>query len=358
MNKIHIETLTDVHVGSGETLLENNDYYVTQCDGDKVLAIIDPKKVLNRIGLKNIDTWVAGIERGKGIVDILKSIAPIAGPWDVAKRLVDLYASKSLGSLKTIVRNGLDRPYLPGSSLKGAMRTAVMATVMKNNPNMDLWIDFSKMIGAKVERNVFGSDPNNDIFRFLQVGDADFGEWSTSAVRMVNVNERTSGNYWDCSKQQLIETIPLNCDSYFEMKIRSKECQLAGKKLPPCMTSVDNLFEAINNHTCNLLEQEVKWWADREMDDTSGYASQYKEACKQLLEEALAAKPGQCVMRVGGGSGWRFITGDWSRKSKMFNQIKDKSRPHNERYKKYDFPKSRRVDDECNLLGFVKLSLK
>ena len=34
------------------------------------------------------------------------------------------------------------------------------------------------------------------------------------------------------------------------------------------------------------------------------------------------------------------------------------SRPNNQNYREYDFPKTRRVDDDCELLGFVKLSLK
>jgi hypothetical protein len=70
------------------------------------------------------------------------------------------------------------------------------------------------------------------------------------------------------------------------------------------------------------------------------------------------------VLRVGHGSGWLGMTGGWAKNDKyiadrkIWDAIEDKSRPNNKRnYSDYPFPKSRRMDDEGELLGFIKLTL-
>ena len=57
------------------------------------------------------------------------------------------------------------------------------------------------------------------------------------------------------------------------------------------------------------------------------------------------------------GSGWRFITGAWCEGLDNFDEVIAVSRPNNGRYQEYDFPKSRRIDEDSDILGFVKLSL-
>ena len=66
---------------------------------------------------------------------------------------------------------------------------------------------------------MFGDNPNRDIFRFLQVGDAYFGKNYEVAIRMVNINERERQGFWDQSKSQLIEAICPEDSAVFQMKI-------------------------------------------------------------------------------------------------------------------------------------------
>ena len=51
MSKVRIETLTPVHIGSGNMLFKGMDYVVK---GDK-LYIIDHRKVLDIIGAERVD---------------------------------------------------------------------------------------------------------------------------------------------------------------------------------------------------------------------------------------------------------------------------------------------------------------
>lgn len=66
-------------------------------------------------------------------------------------------------------RNGLDRlPYLPGSSLKGAIRTAVVSSLAKPNN-----IEGDRDKGIWIEKKLFGyNDPKQDPFKMLRITDA------------------------------------------------------------------------------------------------------------------------------------------------------------------------------------------
>lgn len=368
---VKIETLTSVHIGSGEVLQLGSDFVKGKMGDDYVLAVVSPEKVLNLIGEEHLQDWVVAIERKEFTGNVVKRYAPNAKVEDFAKRIVKDWSEDYEGNtLKEHIHNGQGKPYIPGSSIKGAIRTAMLASLAENVNDAERKIDVSangkkKANANKVEKELFGSDPNNDVFRFLQVGDAYFGECYTVSLRMVNINERTSKNFWDKSKSQMIEALPSEDITRFEMKLniegynKSKErCSTIGR-LPNIMSSYESLFEAINKHTIRLLDFELKYWEERLDRDDSDKVECYLEKIILIKNEAQNCDKGkECVLRIGHGSGWNFITGGWARDLDNFESlVVPVSRPNNQKYSEYDFPKTRRVDDVCELLGFVKLSL-
>ena len=63
MSKVKIQTLTPVHIGSGEFLKNNSDFVVYKEGNDSFISIISPKKILELIGIDHINDWVNLIER-------------------------------------------------------------------------------------------------------------------------------------------------------------------------------------------------------------------------------------------------------------------------------------------------------
>lgn len=369
---VKIETLTSVHIGSGEVLQIGSDFVKGKMGDDYVLAVVSPEKVLNLIGEEHLQDWVVAIERKESTGNVVKRFAPNAKVEDFAKRIVlEWSEAHERDTLKEHIHNGQGKPYIPGSSIKGAIRTAILASLADNVNNAERKIDASangriKANANKVEKELFGSDPNNDVFRFLQVGDAYFGDCYTVAVRMVNINERKSKGFWDESKPQLIETLCPEDETVFEMKLNvecyktsERECPTIGS-LPNIMSSYGSLFEAINNHTISLLNFEIDYWRERFDMDDSDKVEAYLEKIESIKTVAQKCSEGkECVLRIGHGSGWNFITGGWARELDNFEDlVVPVSRPANKNYEEYDFPKTRRVDDNCELLGFVKLSLR
>lgn len=379
MSEIKIETLTAVHVGSGETLQFGTDFLPCTYKGDHVISVVEPRKVLNLIGEANVHKWVASIERKETTSSVVEQFAPKAQLLDYAKRIIMEWSeTKSTDTLKEHIHNGQGKPYIPGSSIKGAIRTAVLASLVQNVSDLERKIDrtkykdfqgnpipkvnINKVDAKNIESELFGSNPNEDIFRFVQVGDAYFGDLREVAVRMVNINERERQSFWDSSKSQLIEAIAPSDETTFHLKLNEKAYDLSKDRvhaMPDCLRSIPVLFETINNHTQSLLKSEIKYWKEREEDDDTERIAQYIEKNQGILDIARSCKNReQCVLRIGHGSGWRFITGAWAEQLNNFETVViPASRPKNFQYEQYDFPKTRRVDEECELLGFVKLTI-
>lgn len=374
MSRIKIETLTAVHIGSGEALQYGTDFVTGKLEEEYVISIVDPRKVMDLIGEANVHHWVTAIERKEATSKVVKQFAPNAKLEDYSKRIImEWSAAKPSDTLKEQIHDGQGRPYIPGSSIKGAIRTAVLASLTDNIHRIEDKIDASKKnrdgivfkplaSAKKVEAEVFGANPNEDLFRFLQVGDAYFGGLREVAVRMVNINERERSGFWDESKSQLIEAISPEEHTEFLLKLNLDGYKFAKEKvhlLPDCMGSIPELFNTINNHTRHLLEEEVDYWEERKDNDASDKVSAYLETIDSILTRVNECKEEkECVLRIGHGSGWRFITGAWAERLNNFDSLViPVSRPSNFKYEKYDFPKTRRVDDQCELLGFVKLTL-
>ena len=381
MIKIKITTLTSVHIGSGETLQFGSDFVRGKVGDDAFLSVVDPKKVLGLIGEDNVQRWVTAIEKRESTDKIVQQFAPNASLADYSRRLISEWSTvKNTDALKEHIHDGRGLPYIPGSSIKGAIRTAVLATLAESVRDAERKIDKTKRDrhgnpipnfrgqieykadAKKIESELFGSNPNEDIFRFLQLGDAYFGKNYEVAIRMVNINERERQSFWDESKSQLIEAIPPEDESEFQLKLNEIGYNLSRNRvqmMPDCMKSLSALFQTINNHTRNLLEGEIEYWQERQNDDDTGKVSLYIEKIQGMLKQTQSCEAEkECVLRIGHGSGWRFITGAWAENlDNFYSVVVPVSRPKNFKYEQFDFPKTRRVDDECELLGFVKMSI-
>lgn len=367
MSRIKIETLSAVHIGSGDTLQYGADFVRGNYQDNDMLAVVDLHKIAALIGEQNIPFWVAAIEKGDSTAAIVKRFAPEASIADYAKRLVLQWADiRNSDTLKEQIHDGRGVPYIPGSSIKGAIRTAVLASLAKDLPDLEnkLKNRFGRVTAELVESELFGNNPNKDVFRFLQVGDAYFGKNYEVAIRMVNINERERLGYWDESKSQLIEAICPEDTAEFQMKINQTGYSLTKSNgqistIPNCLNSASALFETINAHTLHLLETEKEYWEERVANDDTDSVADYLDRISNMINAVNHCEKGkECVLRIGHGSGWRFITGAWTENLDNFTTlVVPASRPKNKDYVQYDFPKSRRVDDQCELLGFVKLTV-
>lgn len=357
MNNIQIKTLSQVHVGNGNFLLKDNDFIVEGEGENSSVLVFSIDKLTKIVGTnpQSIQQWTNAIMEGNSNTFLKERIQN--RPYkDFTKRRITNYANfqQTNGILKECIHDGMGRPYIPGSSIKGAIRTAVFASMAQEKIAGALSKEKDKRERKRImygmEKRLLGNSPESDIFRHFRTGDAYFEKGTEIAIKQVNLNIKQRGVQIDYSKQQVVEAIAsgqtasfrINANPTFYNKLRLRNLQ--------------DLFELIRQHTLQLVEEEFDYW-DGKSKESEGYIYSMEE----VLDEINSCGPTECVLRIGQASGWRFITGAWLEKldKKTFKyEVVPMCRPrNNERYFNYDFPKSRRIDDEAYLFGFVKLSI-
>lgn len=363
-----LETLTSLHIGSGDMLQKDSDFvFGKDAKEQSVVYVINPRKVLALIGEENVDAWTVAIENGRSTEDIVKLYAPKATITDYSLHTIDMKMSRPAQQIKEFIRDGFDRPYIPGSSIKGAIRTAVLASIAATMNEVELTQttkNYGKITAKALEAKVFGKNPNHDVFRYVLVGDAFATGYRTAVYNMVNINERTEKSYWDTSKQMATEVLLSGTEVDFSLVLKQPERRPKDMPAAPkALCSIDALLDVINNHTETLLTKEINIFESKDVDTLSEKkVNSYIEQLKDLLNIVNACKgTHSAIMRMGHGSGWRFMTGAWLERlsDDDFEKVVNEARLNNiEKYSEYDFPKSRRLEEGlCEPLGFVKLTL-
>ena len=344
--QIKIKTLTQIHVGSGEKLKKGFDFLVK----NGKIVVIDYNKLGRIVGTdKNtIAHWSADAMNGK-INNFIRSHTKGARSEDYAKRQLDYYGNEP-SEIQEHIRNARGLPYVPGSSIKGSIRTAVFADIAAERA-----MGMKKSEVEKLEKETLG-DTYNSLFRFIQVGDAYFCPESAVVTELTLLKKNGCGG-----APIFAEVLLPDESSVFELTLDTMRYERAEQSeglglpgLPNGMLDAKELFKRINSHTESLINSEIEKWEESENDDVTKYV----ECLKEILDlvEECKENPGTCVLRLGRGSGWRFITGAWT--EGLPGDVKKEMKLD----KGPEFPKSRVLDaaideDINNLLGFVKLSI-
>lgn len=371
MSTIKITTLTPIHVGSGKFLQGNIEFLKSSAGNGTYIGIIDDKKVLSIIGDENVHHWVSIIEKRESLLEYLQKRKPGIKLDEVCNRILRLQSSgKNHQTLKEHIHNGTGVPFIPGSSLKGAIRSAILNSEIRNQNRKyelnDLKNNSGKISAKNIEGKLFGRDPNHDLFRFLRIGDAYFEPQSTVAVNLNSLNIVKYGEdvILDNKTAQLIEVLDKEKSTNLEMRIDKTGLELGNQNrefsaYPVWLKSLNELFTVINNNTATIIDEELYFWEDETNKDVVVH---YLEALNEIKNEINNCK-NACIIRLGHGIGWTFINGRWAKLDEIisddiFEKIVDASRPSNwKMYKDYPFPKTRRVIDNVDILGFVKLQL-
>ncbi len=368
--QVQLTTLSPLHIGSGIQYQGNAEYLYFEKLGQ--VAIIDEAKVLDIIGIENIHIWVNYIEnRMQGnFLDYLFKRKPGMQPQDIAKRVLPLKGRPpaAANTLREQIHSGLGKPYVPGSSLKGAVRTAIFATEMINRYKDGSIVlkdveKVSKYGKSKIEHGplnskIFGDNPNIDWLRMLQVGDCYF-DGNTHAAFADVVNKRAQQYEWKRSVSQLIEYMPKGQSAALQINITDKHMTLIGKKEPLLFNKLAQqlnypwLCNTLQKHYLALLNDEIKVF---ETADLPQEADGMLDHLTELRNKAQKFDDNTCLVRVGFGTGYRNMTGDWVRKladDDAYSAIHDEIR--RDAYFDYPLPKSRKFMFDGQFMGYLQL---
>ncbi len=365
--KVKIQTLTPVHIGSGREIQSGYEYvYFPQ---ERKVAVLDPEKILHHIGEENLHLWVACIEKGEKLMDKLPQLRSKSSA-DVAERSITA-SQNCTKPFREQLRTGSDQALLPGSSLKGALRTVVFGETVLENPKLAKekrnlgMVDYRggfRWSDAPMQKTLFGQDPNHDIFRLLQVGDAHFGVTEVFKTQVVNLKGKNwvvdKGEGKQISPEAWVEALPPGSEATAEIRF-NEMLKLQADKFKTFNANATKLklpalFKLVNLFTQRLVSDEIKYWTEK-ADPPKGF-DDYVPELERLIEISKNATENECVLRLGWGSGFRSMTGDWH--IEMYDDDYDEL-VNSLRSRKYEglmFPKTVRFTGEGTPLGFIKLS--
>ncbi|MEZ4851066.1 MAG: type III-A CRISPR-associated RAMP protein Csm5 [Bacteroidia bacterium] len=389
-----IKTLTPVHIGSGEELLGN--YRFVYFPQEKCISVIDDGKVLQAIGEENLGAWISELDNQRSLLGYIQNIRKLnISPEDISQRILpmqgpgpNLQNGQKYHSIREQISSA-GRPCIPGSSLKGAIRTAILALYLDEdedphfyNKKHNLTNRRKKFDDQNLQKRLIGKDPNHDLFRLLRVGDACFTHSECTLARSVNQKGKYSWSF-ENRLQQYVEYIPAGEESevclsfaHFLEKIASqtkvlsggsfKDRNASGQKYllfdgfhPQDLNPDEKLFHYLNQHTKILIENEFAFW-DGQRDypsEVAVYLEKLEEIGEQLDEWIESKHTDQCIIRLGWGTGFKNITGDWQEEKLPKNLVEALKKSFGPRHPSYlPFPKTRRMDYFGVPFGFVHIS--
>jgi len=361
--KVKLQTLTPVHIGSGRELMKGADFFYET--NKKRLGKVNPKKLYPEY-IDDIDTWSAAIMDGKDIYQefLQNRQVPLEAVCD---EILPVRAFKQEGKeLKEFIRNGMTQnPLIAGSSVKGAMRTALLADKLKEHYKSRLdWLIRNFRKYRKFDTQILKPvteierkdkyNPQNDIFKYIQVSDAE-GSKENLAVDTFQTLNLDGEEKWYIKKSLTQSVEVFEGEVNFSIRIND---EFWGKNKFN-IRNVTALFQKIHNHNKELLEKQLEYFKEDLEDNLFMDANVGENIIDQLKNFRENLKENEYLMRMSAGSGWDFMTGAWLKaisNDDEWEKIKE-FLVRNRKYMDFPFPKTRRITSEYKLPGFVKLRL-
>jgi CRISPR type III-A-associated RAMP protein Csm5 len=302
-----IETLTPLHVGDGNILktwdIIASGSSVSIYDIGEVIEVAQNNpKALEQFGQENSSL-------GKFLKDNRLKVKPayslgavLDKPQPNPKTNFKPVQHISVSELRTSMKTGFGKAYIPGSSIKGAIRTALWVSIDRSGLPEVSDRDFD----SKVKR-IQGQSAHNDFLKPLIVSDSMDVDVERLIVQEVKVKSLKISGPPALKQSIYVEAFPKQ--SRFSFKIGLNELSQAEMdifKIKPCpsVTTWADMTKQINVHSKHLAEREQAFFTKHGMDDTAEFYS-------GLLEKFATLPEGVFILRLSWGSGWKGMTGDW-----------------------------------------------
>jgi CRISPR-associated protein Csm5 len=256
--EVTISLLSPLHIGTGDVLLRDYDFktvgqHTWVLNQEAILADTYDRAGAgmpdwNRLALPP-GQLVHDSELHEGSPFVRYALAGVTTVDQVREQIKDVYG----------------RCYLPGSSLKGALRTLLMSHAVRSGrfkPDLNRLGDRREWAGQPWERAVFGPDPNHDLLRALIVADSDPLPSSPSPLMLLNAQVFTGGPpgspiVVEALKPDTVFHTTLRVDDYL---FSNAACQLG---FADRREWLQNLARIAGQVSQARIEKEREWYRSR-----------------------------------------------------------------------------------------------
>lgn len=297
---VTVSALTPLHIGSGVRLLHEYDYVIR---GGRTWRLNDARVLENQLP--------ADGTLSAALADKLAATPPARllrqndfRPENDVFRYVVQGTPRSAAEgaqVQEALKDTFDRPFVPGGSLKGALRTALAWTSWEAQgmkPEISQLGRRKEWAGQRFEQELFGRDPNHDVFRALQVSDSQ--PVSPEKLMILNVRALNRGGKLAAP----IELEAIRPDTVFKLTVkvdqalysawatREDRAVLAGGE------RLEQIAQAVRAHTEQRIQDETAYY--RMIPSAKRLLGYYQQLAK--VHPQLGA--GQFILQLGWGTGW------------------------------------------------------
>lgn len=358
---IEFEVLTPLSVGAGN----DNEWicgvdYVQQ---NQKIYVLDMEKAAKLgVDVQRLATAFANSNQ-EAVIRLIGNNLP-----KVAIRIFDAPAS-STNPVKSFIRTKLiDKPVVPGSSIKGAIRSCLFNYLHGHKQEGEDTRD--------INDRVFGTMKIGDVFtRFIHVGDIVMRDTKLFNTKLFNLRRdreewkggwKHAGRYtterfqrqgfntlYECIEPGLkgIGTIDMMNNAYDLLSRQVRSQSYEQQKNDLMQGGIAALFRAINQATKSYLEKELNFF--EHFSEGTENVDKVIEGIQDVIQK-IPEDDSYCVMKMSAGAGFHNITGDW-----IYDDYIDEPGlwPDNDRRnahkKKYKSRKIVQYGDKLQLMGFV-----
>jgi len=383
--RCRVELLAPLHIGNGNEL-KMADFYLD--DDKKLIKRIDFNKFISYCFENGINLMEELNKRhyktGKDFSITKFMDAKGIDPDDFTSYEVPAIIEKRERESEFAVKEHIkcDGAYIPGSSIKGSIRTALMWSFLNEGDNvnvlfneLDYWIrkrgriDLKK-IDDRVSHEVFGNDAHHNIFRALRISDTgaiDLEHLEVSEIKIVG-NPQEIPVYVENLKTGTEATFDLYLDEDM-LNTEKKELDFKKYELREYMNA-SGICKACNAFSKKVVEEHLRYvWEHYDCESTIGMFG-------TLRSEIEGCGDNEAVLHIGWGGGWYSTTigllvetypefttsaegGErkwYLREGTLRHKFKLGKNPRTHRYASR-FPKTRRITIKGEPLGWVKFTV-
>lgn len=267
---------------------------------------------------------------------------------------------QSTNPIKTFIKEGLsDHPYIPGSSIKGAIRS-ILFNYLRDQERDDKEVFGSANKGDEFMRFMKLSDVrikdkteliNTKIFNLFG-NDYNAGGWKHKGGKFGKTDSQFKHQGFNTIYEILktesfgFLTLAISSTAYHKIKSHFKK----DKKDKIMDNDIQYLFSIINGHTSRYILKQIEFLKKYPNNETDKIINNLNDLLQNIPKDNSA-----CVFKMAAGSGYHSITGDWQYDD--FDNTGTWDRGIHKGKKK---AKSRKIavsGDNFQMMGFVELRI-
>lgn len=351
--KVKIEILSPVHIGCDieKNWQQGMDFVIKS---GKIFKL-NLSKILKS---PRVDTERLSSALAAGNRDAISAMLNSIDIRNIADRQFGLPVNGlNIKEIRPNISNQLtDKAIIPGSSLKGAIRSILLNKFIKKRPDSDR-LD---------EAEYFGSI-GDSFMKYLRISDIEFENTALINTKIYNLQEKNKGSFSGGWKKSQRETEDRFSNAGFNTVYEALMPQNTGygritieKDKITDISDIESLFSTINDYSNDYILQEGEFF-----EKYKGNSSDIIiDSLAEILDNIPTDANDSCVLRLGAGSGFHSITGNWQFKKHEIDRISNYGGRNRGMYHNRKSAKSRKIaiwdgNGTRNFapMGFIKITV-